>query len=274
MEDREPAMKFTEQDDRSPASPPVIDEREDMGTEKRRDDFLAIVGHELRTPLAAVRTALDVLTRGSNDAAMREQALALMNRQTRLMSEMLDRLLECFRVRHGKVPLRKQAVDLRQLLETVIETVRPCIDGRRHQLELTLPPISIILEADATRLEEALSNLLENAAKYTDPGGRIELIVTLKSDAVVLQIRDNGIGIGGESLPYIFDLFRQSPHTTGHCQGGLGIGLALVRQIVEMHGGTVDAFSAGPGKGSEFLVCLPATHFATASEPDTQAVMP
>jgi signal transduction histidine kinase len=234
----------------------VADEPAEQGG-KPDDELLAVIGHELRGPLTAIRTALDALTRCSDDAALRGRALALLNRQTRFMADLLERLLDLSRINYGKATLRKQAVELRQLVETALETARPCIDGRNHLLDVTLPPFPVILHVDATRVQQALTNLLENAAKYTKPGGRIQLTITLESDEVVFQLRDNGIGIGADTLPHVFDLFRQSSRVAAHYHGGLGIGLALVRQIVEMHGGSVMAYSAGVGQGSEFVVRLP-----------------
>lgn len=226
-----------------------------------KDELFALLGHELRNPLAAIRDALQVF-RLCNDSATREWAQGVLERQTQQMSDLIEDLLDFSRVSHGKAPLRKRLIDLAQVVEVAVETVRPCIDERGHVLEVVLPPGAVTLEADPTRLEQVLSNLLANAARYTPPGGRIWLTVERGVDQVVLRVLDNGVGIGKEALPHVFDLFWQSG-SGRHSQHGLGIGLALVRHLVEMHGGSVSASSAGPGQGSEFVVRLPRT---TSSE--------
>ena len=221
-------------------------------------DAMALLAHELRNPLSAIRMALQTLRRG-HDASRREHVENLLDRQTRHMSRLIDGLLDFSRVGRGKVQLNKQRVELAQLVEVAIEAVRPCLEERGHELAFALPPGLVTLEADPTRMVEVLTNLLENAAKFTGSPGRIELTAVPEGDDIMIRVRDSGIGITPEMLPRVFDLFWQSSPSVDHSAGGLGIGLALVRQLVEMHGGSVSAFSAGLGQGSEFVVRLPRT---------------
>jgi signal transduction histidine kinase len=230
---------------------------EEVGS--KEDELLALVGHELRGPLAAIRNAVAVLSRKGDDAATREWVQGVLDRQTRQMSSLIEEMLDLSRFSRGKGRLEQRLVDLRHVVPLAIETVRPCIDERGHVLVVVLPPGPVTVKADPIRLAQVVSNLLGNAAKYTDRGGRIELTVLPEGDEVVIRVRDNGIGIAPEVLPHVFDLFCQSPRAAGRAAGGLGIGLALVRQLVEMHGGSVSASSAGPGQGSEFVVRLPRT---------------
>jgi signal transduction histidine kinase len=219
------------------------------------DELLAVLGHELRTPVAAIRNAFQVLHRCGSDPATRDWVVGVLDRQTGQISWLIEKVLEFSR--HGHVPLQTQSVDLVQTVGWAIETVRPSIDERGHVLEVVLPSGPVTLEADPMRLQQLLVNLLENAAKYTEPGGRIWLTVELAGDGVLVRVRDTGIGIVQEALPHVFDLFWRSSAAVGH--SGLGIGLALVRRIAEMHGGSIQANSAGRGHGSEFVVALPLT---------------
>jgi signal transduction histidine kinase len=229
-------------------------------------EFLAELGHELRTPLGAICNALQVLALAGDDPDLRESARGLMERQTQCIGRLVDDLLEVARVEHGKIKLRKEPLDLKQSVDRAIETVRASILERGQQLEVTLPRESVSVTADAGRLEQVLNNLLNNAVKYTQPGGRIWLSAESGGGGVVLRIRDTGIGIAAEMLPYVFDSFWQVEQAIHHSQGGLGIGLALVRKLVEMHGGSVSASSPGLGRGSEFVVRLPPT--STPQFPD------
>jgi signal transduction histidine kinase len=223
----------------------------------KKDELLALLGHELRNPLAAIRNALQVFGRCGDDNAMREWVREVLERQTDHMGCLIEELLAFSRFRRGKAHAQKGPVDLAQVVALAIDTVRPCIDHRGHVLEVNLPPAPVTLEADPTLLAEVLTNLLGNAAKYTDPGGRIGLTAKVEGDYIVFRVRDSGIGIAPDVLPNVFDLFWQSPSTADLSQAGLGIGLALVRRIVAMHGGNVSAASEGPGQGSEFVVRLP-----------------
>lgn len=233
-------------------------DRELREANRHMHEFLDILGHELRSPLAAIRNALHVLELQGDDTATREWVRSLMERQTQCMGRLVDDLLEVSRIEHGKIQLHKQSLDLAQTVARAVETVRASIEERGHQLQVTLPPKPVVLDADPMRLEQLLTNLLNNAAKYMEPGGRIWVMAEVRDGDAVLQVRDSGIGIDPEMLPHIFDPFWQVERTLNQSQGGLGIGLALVRKLAEMHGGSARAFSAGLGCGSEFVVCLPA----------------
>jgi signal transduction histidine kinase len=226
--------------------------------DRRKDEFLALLAHELRNPLAPVLNALHIMRlRGVPDPGL-EQARATAERQVRTMARLIDDLLDVSRITRGKIELRKEPVELATAVTRAAESSRPFIEERHHRLELTVPEEPVWLEADPTRLEQVLTNLLNNAAKYTEPGGLIHLTARAEGDEVVLSVRDTGIGISPESLETIFDLFMQvdrSPAST--TQWGLGIGLALVRSLVRLNGGRVYARSEGPGRGSEFVVRLP-----------------
>jgi signal transduction histidine kinase len=225
---------------------------------KRKDEFLAMLGHELRNPLAPVRNALHVLrTRYSGDPVA-AQMVSVMDRQVALMARLVDDLMDVSRITRGKIELRKAPVDLAVAVTRSVESVRPFLNERRHQLTVHLPPEPVFVQADVARLEQVLMNLLNNAAKYTEPGGHVTVTAGREGGQAVVRVRDNGIGIRREMLPRIFDLFQQADRVPGRVIEGLGIGLTLVRNLVELHGGTVSADSEGPGRGSEFTVRLPA----------------
>jgi two-component sensor histidine kinase len=221
------------------------------------NDILAELGHELRSPLAAICDALHVLALDGDDAATRETVQGLMERQTQCIGRLINDLMEVSRMEHGKLHLHEARLDLAQCVARAVETVRSSIAERRHQLEISLPREPVFLNADPGRLEQVLKNLLNNATKYMEPGGRIWLTAEARGGDVVLRVRDTGIGIDREMLPHVFDSFWQVERTLDLSQGGLGIGLALVRKLVEMHGGSVSASSPGLGRGSEFVVRLP-----------------
>jgi len=224
----------------------------------RKDEFLATLAHELRNPLAPIRNSVQILTKCSDDPAMVAQSCEVLDRQVRHMVRLLDDLLDVSRVDRGKITLQKAPVDLAQVVSAAVEGSRPLIEARRHKLMISLPESPLFVEADATRLAQVLSNLLNNAAKYTDDGGRIDLIAERVNAEMRLRVRDNGIGIPPEKLPQVFEMFAQVESDTERSQGGLGIGLTLARRLVEMHGGKIEAHSAGLGKGSEFVVRMPA----------------
>ena len=226
-----------------------------------KDQFLALLGHELRNPLAPIRNALEILRTRKTDPAVAAQMHEMMERQTAHMVRLVDDLLDVSRITRGKIELRRERVDLRTAVERVVETVRPLLDDRAHDLRLSLPPEPILLEADPTRLEQILSNLLSNAAKYTPGSGTIDFSVARDGEQAVIRVRDNGIGIRPEMRGRIFELFAQADRLPERVQEGLGIGLTLVRSLTQLHGGTVTVTSGGPGHGSEFVVrlpCLPA----------------
>jgi CheY-like chemotaxis protein len=212
----------------------------------------------LRNPLAPIRNAVQILALRGDDPAVVAQTNELLDRQVQQMVRMVDDLLEVSRIGRGKISLQKAPVDLAEVVATAVETSRPLIEAHRHTLTVSLPDRSVRVDVDAVRLAQAISNLLNNAAKYTENGGRIELIAEQAHGEAVLRVRDNGVGIAPEMLPQVFDMFRQVESSTDRSQGGLGIGLTLVRRLIAMHGGRVEARSAGLGKGSEFLVRLPA----------------
>ncbi|MBI1918938.1 MAG: response regulator [Planctomycetes bacterium] len=229
-------------------------------SDRRKDEFLAMLAHELRNPLAPIQNALHILERGEEDREAFDFARAVIGRQVQHLVRLVDDLLDISRIMRGRVELRREQIELSAVVARAVETARPAIDAQRHQLTVALPGEPVRLDADPVRLAQVLANLLLNSAKYTPEGGSIRLSGSLTGAApgeVVLRVRDTGIGIPPEMLPHIFDLFTQVDSSPGRSQGGLGIGLTLVRRLVELHGGRVEAFSKGPGQGSEFTIRLP-----------------
>jgi PAS domain S-box-containing protein len=226
--------------------------------DRRKDHFLATLAHELRNPLAPIQQGLEVLRIDSRDERLREEAHSMMERQVQLLARLVDDLLDVTRIARDKMELRKEPVELADIVRNAVETSRPWVDSAGHHLSVTLPERPMFLDADPTRMAQVFSNLLNNSAKYTEgPQGRIEIEARLDGSNAVVAVRDNGLGISRESLATVFDMFRQAEQSVERAQGGLGIGLALVRRLVELHGGTINAHSDGPGKGSEFTVRLP-----------------
>ncbi len=225
--------------------------------DRRKDEFLATLAHELRNPLAPLRNSLQILKVPRLDAAAVERTREMMERQMHHLVRLVDDLLDVSRVMRGKVVLRRERVELAAVVARAVETAQPLIDAQRHELTVCLPDESLPLDADPVRLAQVVGNLLTNAAKYTEPGGHIWLTARREGGEAVLRVRDTGIGIAPEMLPKVFDLFVQADHAAARSQGGLGIGLTLVQNLVAMHGGSVRADSAGLGKGSEFVVRLP-----------------
>src|SRR5262249_3939791 len=228
------------------------------GGDRRKDEFLAMLAHELRNPLAPIRNALHILKQPGADAAVVGRMREMIERQVQHMTRMGGDLLGVSRITRGKIELRQEGVDLASVGSRAAGASQPPLERRRHALTVDLPPEPVRLEADPTRLEQVLSNLLNNAAKYTDHGGHIWLSARQEGGELVLGVKDTGVGILPDMLARIFEPFVQSDRVLHHSQGGLGIGLTLVRRLVEMHGGTVTAHSDGPGKGTAFLVRLPA----------------
>jgi PAS domain S-box-containing protein len=220
-----------------------------------RDHFLAVLSHELRNPLAAIRNAVTLATRTGTREDL-EWSRDVTARQVKNFAHLVDDLLDVSRISQGKIQLRKEIVDLGSVLRHAIEAVRPLVEGRKHELQLSFANLKI--EADTTRLEQMLVNLLANAAKYTPSGGRIQVIAGIEDGEFVCRIKDNGVGIAAELLPNMFDLFVQADRSLARSEGGLGIGLTLVRSLAELHGGTITAASEGLDKGSEFILRLPA----------------
>jgi PAS domain S-box-containing protein len=231
--------------------------RELRDADQRKDEFLATLAHELRNPLAPIRNGLQVLRLANADGGMVDKARSMMERQLSQMVRLVDDLLDVSRITRNKLELRKERVSLKSVINSAVETSHPLIEKASHTFSITLPPTPVYLDADLTRLAQVFSNLLNNAAKYTEPGGRILLTGELSGAEVVVQVQDNGRGIPADALPHIFEMFSQVDRNLERAQGGLGIGLTLVRRLVEMHGGTVEAKSDGHGKGSTFVVRLP-----------------
>ena len=225
---------------------------------QRKDEFLAMLAHELRNPLAPIRNAVHVLRLAGPADAQAQWARDVIQRQLQHLTRLVDDLLDVSRITQGKVTLHKEKVELAVVVARAVETIRPLLESRRLQLSISIPSEPIRLQADPTRLAQVVANVLNNATKYTEEGGCIWISAARAGEQVVLRVRDTGVGIPADVLPHIFDLFTQSARSLDRSEGGLGIGLTLVRNLVEMHGGKVEAFSAGSGHGSEFVVHLPA----------------
>ena len=224
----------------------------------RKNEFLAMLAHELRNPLAPVQNAVYLLRKNCPDDAETQWAHDVIERQVQHMTRMVDDLLDASRITRGMIQLQKETIDTAAVVTRAVEMAQPLIDTCKHRLLISLPPEPLWLEADSHRLAQVLANLLNNAAKYTHEGGTIWLTAERQENDVLFKVRDTGIGIPPEYLPRVFDLFSQEDSSLERTHGGLGIGLTLVRVLVQMHGGAIQAFSAGTGQGSEFVICLPA----------------
>jgi PAS domain S-box len=232
--------------------------------DRRKDAFLATLAHELRNPLAPLRTSAHVLAREGLQPAQVRSAAAVIVRQVAQMARLLDDLLDIARVSSGKLQLRPERVTLRAVIDNAVETAHPLIESKGHRLQVRLPSVSPTLLVDPVRLAQVLSNLLINAAKYTDPGGRIEVLAETAGAEVRIAVNDTGMGFSPGVADELFEMFVQARRGLIRSDGGLGIGLALARNIVQLHGGSIDAQSDGPGRGSTFTIRLP---LATAVEP-------
>ncbi|HEV3166492.1 MAG TPA: ATP-binding protein, partial [Isosphaeraceae bacterium] len=238
-------------------------EQERKEADRRKDEFLAMLAHELRNPIAAISNAVRFF--GMSGPGMEQDlqwSKGVMERQVKHLTRLIDDLLDVSRITRGKIQLRKDRLDAGPILNSAVEDVQPLIEERKHELTVSFVPGTLGLNADATRVHQILVNLLVNAAKYTDAGGKIWLTARREGDQVVIKVRDNGMGIPPDRLPTMFELFAQGERSLARSEGGLGVGLALVKKLVEMHGGTVSAASEGPGKGSEFTIQLPAVERA------------
>jgi len=220
-----------------------------------RDQFLAMLGHELRNPISAILTASELMDRAAGAQSLRERVVVA--RQVRHLSRLVDDLLDVSRVTHGKIPLRERDVDLRRLVDRAAQAFEQAAQLQRVQLACAVGADPAIVRGDPLRLEQVVGNLVSNAIKYTNAGGRVELRVEAQDGQAVLRVRDTGVGIAPAMLPRVFELFAQAPGALDRAQGGMGIGLTLVKRLVELHRGTVQAASEGPGQGSEFVVRLP-----------------
>ncbi|WAK03617.1 ATP-binding protein [Methylobacter sp. YRD-M1] len=231
--------------------------------DRRKDEFLAMLAHELRNPLAPISNAVQIMKRSDLDETRLAWCRDVINRQVEHLVRLVDDLLDVSRISRGKIELKKETLEVSTIVQRAIETSQPLIDARRHEFTVQLPPEPIYVEGDLVRLAQVVSNLLNNAAKYTDEGGRIKLTVEPADDDVFIRVRDNGRGIEPSALPSLFQLFYQVDRTIDRAEGGLGIGLALVKSLVAMHGGEVWASSEGRGKGSEFAIHLPCLRKST-----------
>jgi signal transduction histidine kinase len=225
--------------------------------ERRKDEFIAVLAHELRNPLSAISSAAH-LVQATDAEEQRSWGLGVVRHQVRNLNRLIEDLLDVSRISKGKVHLRMEAIDLAPVIARSVEAVTALIGERGHELTVSVPPGPMAVEGDATRLEQVLVNLLTNAAKYTDRGGRVAVVAGAEGGDFVVSVRDSGEGISAEMLPRLFEMFTQVESSTGRSRGGLGIGLSLVKTLVEMHGGSVRAASEGVGLGSEFSVRLPA----------------
>ena len=226
-------------------------------THRRKDEFLATLSHELRNPLAPIRNALEVLHRTGDEPALKERALAILGRQLHQLVRLTDDLLDVSRITTDRLELRRARIDMRTVIASAVETTQPLIDAAAHTLTIDLPQQPLWVDADFTRMAQAFANLLNNAAKYTDRGGRISVAATAEGGTVITTVSDTGIGISPELMPRIFDMFMQAERISDGGQSGLGIGLTLARRLVELHGGRIDASSEGRGKGTTFVVRMP-----------------
>ncbi|HXU07838.1 MAG TPA: PAS domain S-box protein [Blastocatellia bacterium] len=225
--------------------------------DRRKDEFLATLAHELRNPLAPIRNSLQFLRLAGADHTATERAAEIIDRQVNHMVRLVDDLLEVSRITRGKIELRKEAVDLAEIIDMAVETSRPLIEAAGHRFAVSLPQEPVTLEVDCVRVSQVIANLLNNAAKYTDAGGQIWVTAFAESREVIISVRDTGVGISADMLPKVFDMFTQIGCSLDRSQGGLGIGLTLSRSLIELHGGRIDARSGGAGRGSEFVIRLP-----------------
>lgn len=234
---------------------------------RRKDEFIALLAHELRNPLAPIRYALAVARRSDATTELRQRSQEIIERQVNQMSRLLDDLLNVARITHGTLEVRPKLIEVSVVLDMAVESAQPYLEAKHHTLSLDLTTPSPYVNADPARLAQVFSNLLINAAKYTDPGGLIRISTAIEADDVVVVISDNGIGISPEVMPRLFEMFTQASSARERSEGGLGLGLALVQGIVKLHGGSVQARSSGSNRGSEFQVRLPlAKHAARSNE--------
>jgi CheY-like chemotaxis protein len=225
--------------------------------DRRKDEFLATLAHELRNPLAPIRNALYLMQTSQEGGEVTASARAVIERQLNQLVRLVDDLLDVSRISTGKLALRRERVELRSVVQNAVEAAESLIHARGHKLELETPPPGVYVDADPTRLAQVFLNLLNNAAKFTDPGGRIEFRARVQGDELLAVVRDNGIGIASDVVETIFEIFAQGDRSLERSTSGLGVGLSLARSLVELHGGTLEAKSEGPGRGAEFTVRIP-----------------
>ncbi|WP_280154458.1 ATP-binding protein [Piscinibacter sp. XHJ-5] len=246
--------------------------------DRRKDEFLATLAHELRNPLAPIRQAALISKAANASEAQKRWSHEVIERQVKHMALLLDDLLDVSRITRGMLQLRRAATELKAVIDAAVETARPSIDAKRHRLQIDLPPEPVMVDVDPLRLAQVVANLLTNAAKYTDPNGAIRVAAAHRGDDIAIEVTDNGIGLRPEALGEIFDMFTQVRSAEDRSSGGLGIGLALAKGLVELHGGTISAASEGPGRGSRFSIALPGAavrqRAATPAGPGEQAAGP
>jgi len=235
---------------------------------RRKDEFLAMLAHELRNPLAPVLNGVQILRLEQTVSPGGQQAIGVIDRQAKHLTRLVDDLLDVSRITTGKVSLRKERIELHAPVGQAVEAVRPLMDSRKHTLSVSLPSESVWLEADSARLTQVLANLLTNAAKYTEPGGQVQFTGEREGSELIVRVRDTGIGILPEMLPRIFESFVQGDRSIDRSQGGLGIGLTVAKNLIELHGGRIEAHSPGIGKGSEFVIRLPVVPEVKPLEPE------
>jgi signal transduction histidine kinase len=246
-------------------------EEELQDANRRKDEFLAMLSHELRNPLAPIRNAVEVMRRLAPPDAKLTMAREVIDRQVSLLARLVEELLDVSRISRGKISLKKEAVDLARIIAHAVETARPMIDVRSQALAVSVPPAPVWLSADFARLSQVVANLLNNASKYTGEGGRIEISASAGEGEATIVVRDNGAGIEPQLLPKVFDLFVQGERALDRGQGGLGIGLTLVKRLVELHQGHVEVASEGPGRGATFTVTLPCISAVAPQQPQRAA---
>ena len=242
-----------------------------LEADRRKNEFLAMLAHELRNPLAPIANAVEVVRRSGGDGEQIDQASAMLDRQVRQLVRLVDDLLDMSRITNGKIELRREVVELGAIVHQAVEGTRWLVQSMEHELQVTLPLGPLRVRADPARLAQIVSNLLTNACKFMNRGGRIQLVVREDGGDAVLSVRDEGMGISAAQIPQIFDLFMQADTSLERTTSGLGIGLTLVKSLVELHGGTVHARSDGAGRGSEFLIRLPALPENAPSQPGSRA---
>jgi signal transduction histidine kinase/ActR/RegA family two-component response regulator len=234
--------------------------------DRRKDEFLATLAHELRNPLAPLSNALELWRFAKNNPEQLDELRSMMQRQVGQMTRLIDDLLDVSRISRGKISLRTEPVDLRTLVSTTVESVKPVTAANNQRLDVSLPSEPVTISGDATRISQVIGNVLNNAAKYTPEGGRISVRLAWEGDKARISVRDTGCGIPPDQLSSIFEMFQQVDQTLDRAQGGLGIGLTLAKRLIEMHGGAIEATSDGQGQGSEFVITLPAEAVETVVE--------
>jgi signal transduction histidine kinase len=242
-------------------------ERRLLEADRTKDEFLAILSHELRNPLTPIRNALEVLRRSGHDPLVANRAYAVMERQVYQLVRLTDDLLDVSRITRDQIDLRRDRIDLRLALQSAVETTQPLSDVAGHLLSIELPREPIWVDADSARMTQAFANLLNNAVKYTDRGGRITVSASVENAQAIVTVTDTGIGIAEDVLPRIFDMFMRSDNSPDRVREGLGIGLTLAKRLIELHEGTIEAMSDGPGRGTRFVTRLPLTTPTTETPP-------